>query len=135
VNIYQCKNGKLPGSSFDEILPLAREVYRGIAKKTKRTPYVRSAYFDGEKIFLNVFWAHMNQKNRRDRARRLKFYECAIELIKNSRIKPEIKKKVGDGENSYYRFIGEASDGGVFYVQVKQDKKGGKHLMSIVAVE
>ncbi len=130
-----CKAGRLAGSSYDEVLPNAREIYRDIARATRRTPYVRSAYFDREKIFLNVFWAHMAQKNGRDRTRRLKYYACAIELIRKSRISPEVRNKAGDGANSYYRFGGQAADGGRFYVQIKEDRRGGKHLMSVVAVE
>ncbi len=60
MNYYQCKTEKLTGSSYDEVLPLARESYRTIANKTKRTPYVKSPFFGKKKVFLIIFQAGNN---------------------------------------------------------------------------
>lgn len=55
-NIYQSKVHPLPGTEYKEIHPAARRLYNKIRAKTKRKPYVRSKYFDGEKVFLETFW-------------------------------------------------------------------------------
>ncbi len=45
---------------------------------------MRSAYFNKEKIFLDLFWTHLFMKqNQRDRLRRIKFFAVAIDLIMN----------------------------------------------------
>jgi hypothetical protein len=93
-------------------------------------PYVRSAYFKHEKVFLKLFWNHLAQKRMADRARRIIYYRPAIDLIRNSRIAPEISD-LDMSREVYYRFYGHTADGREFVVQIKQNKSGGKYHMSV----
>ena len=53
---YQAKAKKIPGSSYGEVMRNAFLIFdEKIKKKTKRRPYVRSAYFKKEKIFFDYF--------------------------------------------------------------------------------
>ncbi len=72
-----------PGSKTINIWKEARKIYKLLCSKTKRRPYVRSKYFDNQKIFIDHFWDHIQTKNWGDRMRRLKQYPCAIDLIEN----------------------------------------------------
>lgn len=100
--------------------------------KTKRTPYVRSVYFKKEKIFLTIFWSHLHKKSEKDKTRRLKYFECAIDLIKNSKIEPTIKENPNSKTELLYRFLGRTSGGELFAVQIKMSKTNKKkYLISI----
>lgn len=55
--------------NYREIHKNARLFYDLLCNKTKRKPYLRSTYFKGEKIFLNLFWAHLYKKNQWERRR------------------------------------------------------------------
>ena len=121
-----------PGSDYREINHWARAIYKQIVSKSKRKPYVRSAYFDGEKVFLDYFWQHLQAKNWRDRTRRLKYYLCAIDLIKNNRFDPIERKNPNDQKEILYRFSGVTKSGSEFFVQLKVDlKTGNRHFMSV----
>lgn len=131
MKAYRTKSGKLPGTRYAEVYKKAFQLYKPIKAKTKRRPYVRSAYFKKEKIFLESFWQHARQKNPRDRMRRLKFFNCALELIKNSRYEPTSdinrKKRI----EILHKFGGITKEGELFYVQIKENKKtGAKYFMS-----
>ncbi len=122
--LYKCKNGTLPGTSYKELIKQARHEYHLIQNKTpRRIPYVRSAYFTKDKIFINNFWEHLNQKNARDRVRRLKLYTCAIELIRNSKQTPNTLQNPNNSDELLHRFEGLASNGAKFSVQIKEIKK------------
>lgn len=69
MSVYQSKYGLLPGSSYDEVVAAARKEFNTIRKLTKRQPYVRSKYFRGDKVFVTIFWDHLMQKHRGDRAK------------------------------------------------------------------
>jgi len=72
MQVFQSKQNLLTGTSLDEIMRLARREYHAIQKKTpRRVPYIRSRYFARNKIFLNVFWDHLNQKSPKERVERL----------------------------------------------------------------
>ncbi len=120
------------GTDYREVSHKARTVYKQIASKTKRRPYVRSAYFNGEKVFLDYFWQHLQAKNWGDKLRRLKYYECAIDLIKNSRLSPVEKINPNDQSEMLYRFSGVTRERRSFLVQIKKDlKTGNRHFMSV----
>jgi hypothetical protein len=134
MSVYRSKFGLLSGSSYDEVLPFARKEYQIIKKLTKRQPYVRSAYFAKNKIFLSIFWDHMMQKHRGERMKRLKFYKCALDLLRNSTSAPDTIFSAGDLNNLLHRFTGETKEGLLFYVQVKEDKRTGRmDFMSVFA--
>ena len=132
MNLYKSSRGKLPGSSYDEIAPLARKEYQRIKKLTKRQPYLRSTYFARDKIFLSLFWEHLAQKHRGDRASRLKLYICALDLLRHSPHAPDTIFSSDNLNVLLHRFLGQTKDGEPFYVQVEEDKRTGrKDFMSV----
>jgi len=105
INCYKCKTKLIPGKSYAIVCKIARRIFNNIASKTKRRPYIRSSFFDGEKIFLDNFWSHLMQKNASDRKRRLRFFECGVELIEFSKIEPIYESKDHILNEAYYRFF------------------------------
>lgn len=134
-NIYQTRVKKFSGTDDKEVYVKARSFYLVLTKKTRRRPYVRSAYFGKEKIFIDTFWQHMHQKNRRDRNRRMRYLPCAIELIQNSRYSPITVQNPNRYQELLHRFVGMTSNHELFYVQIKEHKRNKqKSLMSIFPV-
>ncbi len=131
IQYYKCKSGLLPGHRYADVAKVARKIFKEIKTGSKRRPYIRSAYFRGEKIFLDNFWVHLSQKVLSDRVRRLKYFGCAIELIKKSKNKPIYKIKNNYKDEIFYRFIGMVNHQ-YFAVQIKEDlKRKQKFLMSV----
>ena len=132
MKIYHTKIDPYAGTSYSEIERKARKDYQAIAKLSKRNVYVRSKYFNNEKIFLSLFWEHLNQKPRRERKLRLRYYCCALDLLRNTRQKPASKENPNRHGELLHRFAGVTRDNDLFYVQVKENRKtGNKHLMSV----
>jgi len=132
MNIYQTKSKPIPGTTYKEVYKKAIVHYKKICRGTKRKPYIRSIYFSKEKIFIRLFWIHLHEKmNYRDKTRRLKFFTCGIDLIKQSTIHPISKESISKSE-ILHRFAGKTKDGIVFFVQIKENKRNKqKHLISI----
>lgn len=132
MNVFKSKATLLPGASYAEVLIVARKEYKKVMAITRRQPYVRSTYFNKDKIFISVFWTHLMQKHRKDRFKRLKLYNAAIDLMRNSRCEPETIFSKNDFSVILHRFYGITKDGVEFCVQVKQDKRSGrKDFMSV----
>jgi hypothetical protein len=132
VKIFQSKEVVLVGSSYEEVLGVARKEHDKIEKLTKRQPYIRSTYFNKEKVFVSTFWNHIMQKDRKVRFKRLKLYKAAIDLLRNTRHDPETIFIKGDLSTLYHRFYGMTKDGIGFCVQVKEEKRNGrKDFMSV----
>ncbi|MBI2436899.1 MAG: hypothetical protein HYV41_04125 [Candidatus Magasanikbacteria bacterium] len=130
--IYKSKIKPFSGGRWVQVSKKAYRLYNNIKARTKRRTYIRSAYFKGEKIFLEIFWRHLHQKeNLRDKTRRVKYLPCAIELIENSYVQPETKPHPKNHSETVHRFTGITSSGMLFRVQIKEDKNGGLWLMSI----
>ncbi len=131
--IYQTKSDKLPGTSYAEVYKKAFTIYTKIKKQSKRRVYIRSAYFRKDKIFLSIFWQHLKEKiNHRDKARRLKYYQCALELIRETRKNPSTRQDTENQATLLHRFHGTTSKGERFFVQIKENKRNReKHLISI----
>jgi acyl carrier protein phosphodiesterase len=123
MNFYQSKLKAIGGSDYGEVHQVALQAYKKIAKRTKRRTYIRAAYFKKDKVFLGIFWDHLLQKNWRDRTRRLKFYICALDLIQNTRSKPETKDNPNNFKEIVHRFAGKTKEKELFYVQIKERKK------------
>lgn len=130
---YQTKVKKFTGSGFRETHKKALNLYCQIKNKTKRRPYIRSTYFKKDKIFLGLFWQHLFDKpNWRDRTRQLKYFPCAIELIRHSRFEPESKENPNRRSEILHRFGGITKENDMFFVQIKEDKRTGqKFLISV----
>lgn len=132
MKVYQTKTSAYSGTSYNEIERQARKLHNTIAKRTKRNAYIRSTYFKKEKIFIKLFWDHLNQKPQRDRKRRLKYYGCAIELLLHSPYTPITKQNPNGRHELVHRFAGMTKDGELFYVQVKENKASdNKYFMSV----
>lgn len=123
MEVYKTKVKHLSGTSYREVYSQAKFLYKQIESKSKRKPYIRSKYFEGEKVILDYFWDHIGHKNPADRLRRLRYYACALDLIKYSKAKPEIIVKASE---ILYRFKGRNGNSEFFYVQITQEKKRDK---------
>ncbi len=136
MKFYRTKTKRLLGTSYSEVYKKAYALYKEIKKQTKRRPYVRSAYFNKEKVFLELYWRHLSQKNWRDRVRRIRYFSCAIELIKHSSFDPESKDDPEHTSQIFHRFTGITPDGDMFRVQIKEDKRNRqKWLMSSFPID
>ena len=130
--IYHSRLKKLSGSSYRDVSVNVVTYYNQLKKRTKRRPYVRSSYFNKDKIFLDRFWSHLWDKNWRDRLRRLKFFSCGVDLILHSKFEPTTKENKNTTNELLHRFCGITSDGELFFVQIRENKRTGqKTLMSI----
>lgn len=137
MKVYKTRISKLSGSDYKEVNKKAFGLYAEIRKKTKRRPYVRSAYFNKSKIFIELFWLRIWQnQNFRDKIRRIKYFPCAIELIRKSKLDPSSKQNPNKPTEILHRFAGTTKENDLFYVQIKEDKKTGeKWLMSVFPEE
>lgn len=122
MKAYRTKALILSGTSTKDVYKQAETYYKEMKAHTKRRPYIRSVYFNKEKVFLELFWQHLHQKNWRDRARRIKFFPCAIELIRFSHCEPISKENPNNSSELLHRFTGITSDSRLFYVQIKESK-------------
>lgn len=105
-------------------------------RKTKRQPYIRSAYFLKQKVFFNLFWVHLFDKTNTIRTERLKLLACGIELIEKSRNHPESKDNLLKSSETLHRFLDISKEKIKFAVQIKEIKRTGKkYLMSIFPYE
>ena len=127
---FKCKQEVIKGENYAEIVRKARRIYHTHSRQTRRDPFVRSPYFNKEKVFLNTFWNHINTKRQKDRKRRLVFYSCAIELIEGSRIQPEAPFK--SKTEQLFRFQGLSADSQQFIVQIREELKTGKKYFTSV---
>lgn len=129
---YQTKSGKLPGTSYKEVHRRALEIYKTVKRKTKRKPYIRSAYFKRQKIFFDYFWIHLSQKSFPEKIRRLQYFAAAVDLLQYSRITPTSKENPNKQSEILHRFGGMTKNREKFYVQIKEHKPTGtKQLMSV----
>lgn len=131
---YKVSAKKITGRSYSDVERTARKLHKQIVARTKRNPYVRSAYFKNKnsKVFINLFWQHLNQKPEHDRKRRLKFYACAIDLIRHTHFEPASKENLNKSGEILHRFAGLSADNELFYVQIKEVKRtGNKYFMSV----
>lgn len=132
IRAYQCKTKSLSGHRFVDIIPQARKLLRALQKQTKRRSYVRSTYFHKDKIFFDFFWQHMQGKSVVDRARRLKYLSCALELLQKSRIDPITFMDENHPGVIKHEFRGNAPDGTIFSVIVQEDRKTNrKQLLTL----
>lgn len=133
MQVYKSKYSQLPGTTYNEIVAAARREYHIAQKRTpRRIPYVRSAYFAKDKVFLNTFWDHLKQKHPSEQVRRLKFYLAALDLLRNTACTAESIIERNNPDVFLHRFAGQTQDGQYFYVQVKDNRRSGrKDFMSV----
>ena len=133
MKFYRTKSKKLPGTNYSEVHKKAFDIYKTIKKRSKRRVYIRSAYFKKDKIFLGIFWHHLKDKtNLKDKTKRISYFPCAIELIKNSKLPPTSKVNPNKKSEMLHRFFGKTPNKEMFCIQVKENKfSKKKYLMSI----
>lgn len=132
MNYYNSKFGLVAGSNYQEVYKNVTKHYSALLKKTKRQPYIRSAYFIKQKIFFNVFWQHLFDKPYAVRAIRMKFFPATLELLQKSRNHPVTVENQNHKSELLHRFYGMTKDKQRFVVQIKQMKRSGKlYLVSI----
>ncbi len=137
MNVYKSKSNELTGTNLEEITKQARREYHTIQKRTpRRVPYVKSKYFTKDKIFINNYWEHNNQKTPRERMRRLRLYTCAIDLLRNTTNAPDTIYTNVDKNIGLHRFYGQTNSGNYFCVQVKDNKRTGrKDFISVFPIK
>jgi hypothetical protein len=132
ITYFQSRYETLRGANDKEVFYEARQVFRKYDNK-RRLPYVRSKYFNGQKVFLNMFYRHLNEKSAAEHRRRIIFVRCAIDLIKNSMVPPVPpgKNATFDGrKDEHFRFQGMTKSGVKFAVQIACNKKNNHYFMS-----
>ena len=137
MSVYKSKYSEYFGSNLEEVTRRARYEYHTIQKRTpRRVPYIKSKYFTKDKIFVNNFWDHNNQKSPRERVRRLKLYACAIDLIRNTTLSPDTIYTNVDMDIGLHRFYGQTRGGKYFCVQIKENKRSGrKDFISVFPIK
>src|SRR5260221_4150022 len=131
MQYWKVKAYIIPGKSYTTVNKIARSIFHELERKTKRQVHIRSKYFRKQKIFLHFFWDHLSNKTLNDKTRRLKLFECGLELIKNSTFEPTVKVNVQNSRETFYRFYGSTAGNILFAVQIKKDKRGRLELLSI----
>lgn len=132
ITTYRCKAAPLRGHRFVDIMPQVRKEFRTLQKRTKRRPHVRSDYFKKNKIFFDYFWQHMQRKSVVDRARRLKYFPCALEVLRKSRHNPTTFVDINQPDIIKHEFVAIAPDGVRFSVIIQEDRKTDKkQLLSL----
>jgi hypothetical protein len=130
--VYQSQVKRLAGSSYYEVQQHALTIFHRIKHQTKRRPYIRSVYFNKQKVFFDYFWQHLAQKSFKERKRRLQFFACAIDLIQYSKHNPVSFDNPMQLQEILHRFTGRSKDSLIFYVQIKENKKTNqKYFMSV----
>ncbi|MFH1713420.1 MAG: hypothetical protein ABH896_04555 [Candidatus Jacksonbacteria bacterium] len=128
---YSTKSRKLHGTSYSEIRVAALILFDQIKKKSQRKAYIRSAYFNKQKVFLDYFWAHLFDKSHSERVQRLKFFAASLELIRYSRNHPISQENPHKKGEILHRFAGLTKDKELFYAQIKESKRNNtKYFMS-----
>ena len=127
MQVYKTKAERLKGTNFHEVHKKAFCIYLKIKRKSKRIPYIKSAYFKKNKVFLTIFWQHLWDKEKwQDRMRRLKYYAAAIDLIQKNKFEPKSKENPNKNDEILHRFSGVTKDNYLFYVQIKENKKSSR---------
>jgi len=129
--LYQSNKNKLLGTRYVGVRNQALFIFNKIKKRTKRRPYLRSAYFKKQKIFFDYFWSHLYQKHYKERLKRLYYFEAAIDLIRNSKNSPTSGQNPNKKSEILHRFEGLTKDKKNFSVQIKEDlRTDKKYFMS-----
>lgn len=124
MSIYQSKYQQLPGTSHEEAIKSARDYYDGVRKHNpRRRPHIRSIYFSRDKVFLQLYWDHLMQKNRRERIRRARLFRCALDLIQNTRFAPDTIIDTKNTNILLHRFYGKSAEHVHFCVQIIENKR------------
>lgn len=129
---FPVKAEMLGGITDKEVIKKAQDYFKVIKRKSKRQPYIRSAYFKKQKVFFTYFWKHIYQKPPSERRRRMRFLPCAVELIKKSNNAPESIINKSKEIEIFHRFTGITKKREIFYVQIKENRRTKRYeFMSV----
>ncbi len=131
MQYWKVNSPEIRGSKYGPVIKEAMRIYHVLEKKSKRRAYIKTKAFNKRKVFLKTFWDHIFQKNPRDRLRRLRYFACAIELLKESTYKPELKLGKGTEKELWYRLYGETRNKEKFIVQIKETSNKQLYLLSV----
>lgn len=133
MSSYKSKYSLLAGTDYSEVMKTSRREYQIVqSRNPRRQPYVRSKYFNGDKVFINIFWNHLAQKRKGEQIKRAKLLAAALDLVRNTPLPPQTIFSQANLNEILHRFVGETKDGVQFYVQVKESKKSNrKDFMSV----
>jgi len=132
MQFFKVRSNGSNSANYKTVHENAQILYRNIASKSKRRPYIRSIYFKKQKIFIALFWQHLFDKNWKERVRRLQYFECGFELIEKTTYPPLTIQNPHKSSELLHRFCGITPRGIIFFVQIKECKKTGeKSLISI----
>jgi len=123
MDFYRAKSDVLAGTNLSEVTSQAWRLLHAVERRTRRQPYIRSAYFNKQKVFVNFFWPHLRQKVPPERTRRLKYLKAALEVIRYSRFHPQTRQNTSKPQELLHRFGGITSGGQKFYAQLKENKR------------
>ncbi|MDR2672188.1 MAG: hypothetical protein LBC35_02620 [Coriobacteriales bacterium] len=128
MEFFKSRHTNLSGSNDRELYHKARAIQQAMTAGSRRRPYVRSKFFNRQKVFLDIFWTHLFAKNPGERRRRIALFACVVDLVQNTTYQPEIYVR---GNERFYRFFGVSKNGVRFAVQIKQDRKKALYLLSV----
>src|SRR3989344_7620730 len=112
MDVYKTKSGVIPGTIYHTVRKIAMQVFDTLKKRTKRKPYIRSTYFYKDKIFFDYYWQHLWQSGGyKERVRRLRYFEAAIEVLRYSRIHPITIENPHKKSELLHRFAGKTREG------------------------
>ena len=58
-------------------------------------------------------------------------FRCGLDLLRNTHFIPDSRPNPNGRNEIVHRFAGKTKSGEIFYVQVREDRRGNKYLMSI----
>lgn len=133
MNYYQAHLPRLGGTrSYKDAYKKSNLFFKPILKKSKRQPYVRSAYFKKRKVFFSLFWKHLFDYPHKVRVERLQYFPASIELIEKSSNKPDSKQNNAKKSEIFHRFYGLTKEKDKFCIQIKEDLRSETlYLMSV----
>lgn len=136
MKAYQTKASTISLKRYGDIKKETFRRFNLIKKRTKRKPYIRSAYFNKQKIFFDYFWSHIFQKSPKERVKRLQYFSAAIDLLKNSKNDPVSQDNPHKSNETLHRFLCATKEKNLFCVQVEENKRtGNKYFMSCFSME
>ena len=131
INYWPVKSSPFRSRTYEDAKKQVADLMAEIKGNSKRKIHVRSKYFKKKKVFFTNFWDHLFQKPIAQRKHRLRFFPCAVELIKSSQYSPTQRINSSKSSETLYRFHGITHSGQRFVLQIKKGSNGNFQLMSV----
>jgi hypothetical protein len=131
IKFFQSKYNEMAGTSYCELINKAHAIVNALNPNHRRKENVHCGYYSGEKIFFEYFWQHQSNKPPADKMRRIRFFQCAVDLLQNTTYAPNIEPSGKNSSELWLSFYGKTKSGVKFVVHLKSNQRGNKYLMSI----